>query len=121
MPFIYKSVDGDEIYFVHDGYGRLETEYGVLEYERGDYIVIPRGCLYRMIPQDSRTFIIICESKSPYQIPNRGLLGPHAIFDKGVLRLPEFKAPREKWEEEELSRIKGCVIVIFLFFHQSLS
>ena len=40
MPFIYKSVDGDEIYFVHDGYGRIETEYGVLEYERGDYIVM---------------------------------------------------------------------------------
>ncbi|MGB0385456.1 MAG: homogentisate 1,2-dioxygenase [Ardenticatenaceae bacterium] len=101
MPFIYKSVDGDEIYFVHDGYGRLETEYGVLEYERGDYIVIPRGTLYRMLPQDGRTFIVICESKSPYQIPDRGLLGPHAIFDKGVLRLPEFKAPREKWDEEE--------------------
>ncbi len=101
MPFVYKSVDGDEIYFVHDGYGRIETEYGVLEYERGDYIVIPRGCLYRVIPDDNRTFMIIVESISPYQIPDRGLLGPHAIFDKGVLRLPEFDAPRETWKQDE--------------------
>ncbi|MFK7802488.1 MAG: homogentisate 1,2-dioxygenase [Anaerolineae bacterium] len=101
MPYIYKSVDGDEIYFVHDGYGRIETEYGVLEYERGDYIIIPRGCLYRVLPEDNRTFMIIVESISPYQIPDRGLLGPHSIFDKGVLRLPEFEAPREKWEADE--------------------
>ena len=101
MPYIYKSVDGDEIYFVHDGYGRIETEYGVLEYERGDYIIIPRGCLYRVIPEDDRTFIVICESISPYRVPDRNLLGPHAIFDKGVLRLPDFDTPRVEWDQDE--------------------
>ena len=117
MPFIYKSVDGDEIYFVHDGYGRIETEYGVLEYERGDYIVIPRGCLYRVIPDDDRTFMIIVESISPYKIPDRGMLGPHAIFDKGVLRLPEFEAPREKWDLDEYElRIKRLGRLTKVFF-----
>ncbi|MEM7535634.1 MAG: homogentisate 1,2-dioxygenase [Chloroflexota bacterium] len=101
MPYIYKSIDGDEMYFVHDGYGRIETEFGVLEYEPGDYILMPRGCLYRVIPENHRTFMIICESISPYRIPDRGLLGPHAIFDKGVLRLPDFDAPREEWAQDE--------------------
>ena len=101
MPYIYKTIDGDEIYFVHEGYGRIETEFGVLEYERGDYIILPRGCLYRLIPENDKTFLIICESKAPFQIPDRGLLGPHAIFDKGVLRLPDFDAPLERWEQEE--------------------
>jgi len=73
MPYIYKSIDGDEIYFVHDGAGRIETEYGVLAYEPGDYIVLPRGCLYRVIPENHHTFMIICESISPYKIPDRGL------------------------------------------------
>jgi len=64
-------------------------------------IVLPRGCLYRVIPENHHTFMIICESISPYKIPDRGLLGPHAIFDKGVLRLPDFHAPREKWDLDE--------------------
>ena len=107
MPYIYKTIDGDEIYFVHDGYGRIETEFGVLEYERGDYIVIPRGCQYRVIPENDKTFMLILESKAPFQIPDRGMLGPHAIFDKGVVRLPDFDAPHERWEEDEYEvRIK---------------
>lgn len=101
MPYIYRSADGDEMYFVHDGYGRIETEYGVLEYERGDYIYLPRGTMYRVLPANDRTFMIINESRSPYQVPDRGLLGPHAIFDMGVLRLPDFYAPREAWRQDE--------------------
>lgn len=107
MPYIYRTVDGDEMYFVHQGHGRIETEYGVLEYERGDYIYIPRGCLYRVIPKTTDTFMIITESRMPFSIPDRGLLGPHAIFDKGVVRLPEFDASREAWSQDEYEvRIK---------------
>ena len=107
MPFVYRTVDGDEMHFVHQGHGRIDTEFGVIEYERGDYIYIPRGSLYRVLPESSDTFMITTESRMAFEIPNRGLLGPHAIFDKGVLRLPDFDAPREKWDQDEYEvRIK---------------
>ena len=80
MPYVYRSVDGDEMYFVHQGQGRIDTEYGVLEYERGDYIYIPRGSLYRVIPESSDTFIVITESRTAFAVPDRGLLGPPRHF-----------------------------------------
>ena len=107
MPYIHRSVDGDEMYFVHQGHGRIETEYGVLEYERGDYIIIPRGSLYRVIPETTDTFMLITESRTPFMIPERGILGPHALFDKGVLRQPDWDTPREHWRQDEYEvRIK---------------
>ena len=45
------------------------------------------------------------------------MLGPHAIFDKGVLRLPEFEAPREKWDLDEYElRIKRLGRLTKVFF-----
>ena len=48
MPYFVRNADGDEIVFVHEGQGKLETDYGVLGYEPGDYVVIPKGTTYRV-------------------------------------------------------------------------
>src|SRR3954451_5190536 len=50
MAYYMRNADGDDVYFIHQGAGRLETDYGPLAYERGDYLVIPRGTTYRFIP-----------------------------------------------------------------------
>ena len=39
----YKNADSDEVVFIHDGEGVLETMFGTLAYRPGDYLVIPRG------------------------------------------------------------------------------
>ena len=36
--------------FIHDGEGVLETQFGLLRYRPGDYLVIPTGVLWRVIP-----------------------------------------------------------------------
>src|ERR1700761_6400470 len=51
MPYYFRNADGDEIYFVHKGHGILETDYGPLRFEPGDYLVIPRGTTYRVLPE----------------------------------------------------------------------
>ena len=43
MPYLFRNADADELLFVHAGAGRLETDFGPLAYEPGDYLVIPRG------------------------------------------------------------------------------
>ena len=53
MPYLFRNADGDEVLFVHAGAGRLETDFGPLPYEPGDYLVIPRGTLYRLAPKAS--------------------------------------------------------------------
>lgn len=51
MPFSEKNVDAHQIRFYHRGHFLLETELGPLEVEPGDFVVIPRGLIYRETPE----------------------------------------------------------------------
>ncbi|MEW5848002.1 MAG: homogentisate 1,2-dioxygenase [Myxococcota bacterium] len=95
MPYFFRNADGDEILFVHGGTGRLETDFGPLRYQRGDYLVIPRGTVYRVAPTDASTFLVI-ESKDEVELPDRGILGRHALFDPDVINVPTPEAPVEE-------------------------
>lgn len=107
MPYFLRNADGDEIVFVHQGRGRLETDYGLLAYEPGDYLVIPKGTTYRVVVESAPSLFLIVETPLPVQIPDRGPLGHHALFDRGVLTAPELPTapPRETQPEWEV-RIK---------------
>jgi homogentisate 1,2-dioxygenase len=89
MPFYFRNADGDELLFVHRGQGRIETDFGPLGFERGDYIVIPRAVTYRIIPETVDNFFLIIESKSEFEPPEKGLLGQHALYDPAVIVTPE--------------------------------
>lgn len=89
MPYFMRNSDGDEIHFIHSGTGRFETDYGLLPYEPGDYVVIPKGTTYRTIVDAGPSMFLIIETPEPVELPDRGLLGHHALFDKGVLTAPE--------------------------------
>jgi homogentisate 1,2-dioxygenase len=83
MPYFFRNADGDELLFVHAGAGRIETDFGPLSYEPGDYLVIPRGTLYRLAPtRDTRLLVI--ETTGELSLPDRGMLGQHALFDPAV-------------------------------------
>ena len=104
MPSFVRNADGDEVQFVHAGRGRFETDYGVLAYEPGDYVVIPKGTTYRILVESGPSLFLIVETPTPVELPERGLLGHHALFDKGILTAPE-PAPvsndrdeRREWE-----------------------
>ena len=43
-----RNADGDELLFVHAGSGDLFCDYGHLAIEAGDYILIPRGTMWRV-------------------------------------------------------------------------
>jgi len=87
MPYLFRNADGDELLFVHAGAGRIETDFGPLAYETGDYLVIPRGTTYRLAPT-SVTRLLIVETAGELAVPDRGMLGQHALFDPAVLRVP---------------------------------
>lgn len=98
MPYFVRNADGDEVQFVHTGRGRLETDYGLLSYEPGDYLVLPKGTTYRVIVETGPSLFLIIETSAPVGLPERGLLGHHALFDLGVLAVPE-PAPAEEGSE----------------------
>jgi homogentisate 1,2-dioxygenase len=101
MPYYFRNADGDDVFFVHVGEGELETDFGPLTYTSGDYIIIPRGTVYRISPKTPSEFLII-ESFSEVQFPDKGMLGQHALFDPAVLKVPE-PLTKEKQEAVGLS------------------
>lgn len=89
MKVFARNGDGDEVRFVHEGGGRLETDYGDLEYRTGDYLVIPRGTTYRFVPASTATEThLVIESATEIDLPDRGMLGRQAQFDPMVMRIP---------------------------------
>jgi homogentisate 1,2-dioxygenase len=87
MPYLYRNADGDELLFIHEGAGRIETDFGPLAYEPGDYLLVPRGTAWRLAPT-SVTRLLTIEAFSEVRFPERGMLGQHALFDPAVVRVP---------------------------------
>jgi homogentisate 1,2-dioxygenase len=52
MDYWYKFAHGDNVLFIHDGTGVLESQYGLLHYRPGDYLVLPTGVMWRLIPDE---------------------------------------------------------------------
>ena len=87
MPYFFRNADGDEVLFVHAGGGTLETDFGPLGYQRGDYLIIPRGTIYRLAPSDLTTLLVV-QTRGEVGVPERGLLGQHALFDPSTIEVP---------------------------------
>lgn len=101
----FRNADFDELFFIHTGAGRLETTYGHLDYKKGDYINIPRGTTYKFYPSDESRILLV-ESRSEFEEPDRGLLGPNALYDQTAIKTPEAAVGTENDKEEYKLKIK---------------
>lgn len=90
MDHLVRNGDGDELLFVHDGCGDLYCDYGHLKYSEGDYVVIPRGTLWRIEPTKPSTILMIEATNEGFQLPEKGIVGEHAVYDCGVLETPHI-------------------------------
>ena len=90
MDHLVRNSDGDELLFIHTGSGELYTDYGHLSIRDGDYIVLPRGTMWRIESDAPMALLLIEATNSSYQLPDKGLVGPHAIFDPAMLDSPEI-------------------------------
>ena len=107
MPRLARNADGDELLFIHAGGGDLYCDFGHLAIEAGDYVVLPRGTMWRIETAGSLDVLMIEATNSSYQLPEKGLVGNHAIFDPAVLDTPridtEFLAQQsdeQPWQVE---------------------
>jgi len=108
MDHLVRNGDGDELLFVHAGEGELFCDWGRLSFREGDYVVLPRGAQWRVECGGAATILMIEATNESYRLPEKGLVGGHAIFDPAVLEVPAiddaFKAQqtpagkREEWQ-----------------------
>lgn len=94
QDYFYKNTDADELIFIHRGTGKLRTILGNLDFKYGDYLLIPRGIIYKIDfdTDDNRLFIV--ESRRPIYTPKRyrnwfGQLLEHSPFCERDIRRPE--------------------------------
>ena len=83
-----RNADGDQLLFIHAGAGDLFTDFGRIGYRAGDYLYLPRGTMWRLAPSEATAVLTIQATNTHYTLPDKGLLGPHAIFDPAMLDTP---------------------------------
>ena len=124
MEYFYRNAQGDELLFVHEGRGVLETTFGLLPYSEGDYLVIPRGTTWRLGQTDGEQRLLAVEAYGgPIQPPKRyrnefGQLLEHAPYSERDLRAPtELPQHGERGEFEVRVRVNGEVMAYIFDFH----
>ena len=92
MDHLARNADGDELLFVHSGSAELYCDFGHLGITAGDYVVLPRGTMWRLQISSPLSALLIEATNGCYMLPDKGLVGPHAIFDPAMLDVPAIDA-----------------------------
>ena len=107
---VYRNADGDSLVFIHTGTGDLFSDLGHLEIDAGDYLVIPRGISWQTSPHENMSLLVIEATHNHFQLPERGLLGQHALFDEAVLDTPDLN---ERFREFQSGPTRTVVVKKF--------
>lgn len=134
MDYHFKNAQGDECFFIHFGSGIVYTMMGALKFGPKDYIIIPKGVIYRFVWDKRDATKFAKEEPSVESMPfgkfllietaNGSHIGPppryvakqtsqfleHSPYCERDLRLPEFPLTFDETGDFEV-RIKArdCV------------
>ncbi|MDY7109828.1 MAG: homogentisate 1,2-dioxygenase [Planctomycetota bacterium] len=123
MEYHFKNGQGDECIFIHHGSGTVYTSFGTLRFRRKDYIIIPKGTIYRMVFDDQPAgepnprFLVIETVNGSHILPPPRYLSKktaqfleHAPYCERDLRPPELPLTYDEAGDFEV-RIKArdCV------------
>lgn len=91
--FFYRNGRGDELLYLAQGSGVLESQMGELDVKEGDYVVIPRGIIHRLRWNPGEARVLVIESVGFVRTPKRyrnefGQLMEHAPFSERDIRRP---------------------------------
>jgi homogentisate 1,2-dioxygenase len=99
--YFYKNADADELIFIHKGKGKLRTMMGNIQFEYGDYLIIPRGMIYQIEFENENNRLFYVESYAPFYTPKRykNESGQHLEHSPFCER--DFKLPTELETHDE--------------------
>lgn len=126
MDFWYKHAAGDDVLFIHDGTGVLESQFGTLRYRPGDYLVIPTGVMWRVIPdEDVEQRMFVVEAYGHIVPPKRylnnyGQFLEHSPYCERDLRPPDGLVTHDELGEFEVRVKSRGVVTRFIYGHHPL-
>lgn len=90
----FRNGEKHEIYYVHEGEGVLQSEFGALAFRPEVYIIVPKGTTYRIDLNSPAAYLMLVESNYPIEWP------PHYMNHAGQAHLvapiveTEIEAPK---------------------------
>jgi homogentisate 1,2-dioxygenase len=121
--YFFKNADSDEILFIHKGAGILETIFGEIAFGYGDYLVIPRGTVYKLHFETKENKVLFIESHQPVKTPKRyrneyGQMGEHSPFCERDYKLPtNLKTHDEEGSFKVMIKKNGFVYPYYYATH----
>ena len=121
--FFYRNAQGDEIVYVSEGSGVLETPLGNVPFEQGHYLVIPRGILHRYRFGAGTLKFLVIESTGYVRTPKRyrnehGQLTEMAPYSERDIRRPSnLQTVEEKGEHRLVVKKDNRLFEMTLVYH----
>ena len=105
--YFYKNADADEMIFIHKGKGKLKTFMGNIQFEYGDYLIIPRGMIYQIEFDTTENRLLYVESFDPFYTPKRYKSSSGQLLEHSPFCERDFKLPTEL----ETHDVKGDFVI----------
>jgi len=122
MDYFFRNGEGDEVIFVHEGTGTLQTTFGDVPYKEGDYIVVPRGTTYRFDPVGAQRYLVF-ETPGLIEIPRRyrnqygQLVEGAPYYNRDIHPPTELRTVREQGEFAVKVRVRGGYQTYLVDYH----
>ena len=119
----YRNAQGDEIVYISEGTGTLESPFGSIEFSNGDYLVIARGILHRYRFTSNARVLLIVESAGYVRTPKRyrnefGQLTESSPYAERDIRVPQnLETHNEKGEFRLIVKKANCLTEMVLAWH----
>ncbi len=126
MSYWYRFAHGDEVLFVHEGAGELETQFGVIRYGPGDYLVIPTGVLWRLVLDAGKEHRLLVVEAHGHIVPprrylnNYGQLLESAPYSERDIRPPAKLVTHDEEGEFEVRVNARGRIARYIYTHHPL-
>jgi homogentisate 1,2-dioxygenase len=120
--YFYRNAQGDELVYVTEGEGVLESVMGNLPFGPGDYLVIPRSILHRYRFTKTPVRCLVIESAGYIRTPKRyrnehGQLTENAPYSERDIRRPAALEPHDERGEFRLVVKKDNHLTEFVLDH----
>ncbi len=89
----YRNGTGDELVFVHEGSGVLQSAFGSLSYQANDFVHIPRGITVQWVPEQGQERLLVVESATDIRPPSRYLSASGQMLECSPYCERDLKSP----------------------------
>ena len=113
MNYLYRNSHFDELIYIQSGKASFSSNFGFLNLIPGDYLVIPKGVIWKIDVEENLSCLLI-ESSSPIEVPGRytnrfGQFMEHSPFCERDIVTPTFQDPILESNIELKIRLEGGI------------